>query len=360
MKSTTVGIMRNWIMQLVIIVFSSSLFAAEPRPGQVDAKAVVAASAADRSRAGASLLKKWEPFILESGVASLDEWRSEMKALFERAEFDHIKLAEQRNVYSAMLKTLKGNPTTDEEALTSVANRSEQLGLDASQMKAFGDADKDLIYVPVSDCRIIDTRVAGGVIAANTTRSFDVTAVTNYSFQGGDASNCGGVGAAGSFAAAALRFTVVTPIAAGYITAYPHLGSMPLASTLNYTPGQIISSTTIVRLDQGASADELSVYSFAQTHLVVDIIGYFHNPAAPTLECVNSGETIESVNAGSTRNTTAPVCPAGYTETATNCESSTWQMPFVYFSGGTCSAQNNSSGTAQLRASRTCCRPKYN
>lgn len=74
------------------------------------------------------------------------------------------------------------------------------------------------------------------------------------------------------------------------------------------------------------------------------------------LQCVDSGETIDNVNAGATRNTVAPACPAGYTQTGTNCESSTWQMPFVYFSNGTCSAQNNSSGTAQLRASRTCCR----
>lgn len=74
------------------------------------------------------------------------------------------------------------------------------------------------------------------------------------------------------------------------------------------------------------------------------------------LQCVDSGQTVDNVSAGATRNTTAPACPVGYTQTATNCESSTWQMPFVYFSDGVCSAQNNSSGTAQLRASRTCCR----
>ncbi|MEZ5418189.1 MAG: hypothetical protein R2708_12690 [Vicinamibacterales bacterium] len=47
------------------------------------------------------------------------------------------------------------------------------------------------------------------------------------------------------------------------------------------------------------------------------------------LQCVNSGVTVEDVNAGFTRNTTAPACPLGYTQTATNCESSTWQMPFA-------------------------------
>jgi hypothetical protein len=31
-------------------------------------------------------------------------------------------------------------------------------------------------------------------------------------------------------------------------------------------------------------------------------------------------------------------------------------MPIVFFNGGTCSARNNSTSDATLRASRTCCR----
>jgi hypothetical protein len=224
----------------------------------------------------------------------------------------------------------------------------------------FGDADKDLIFVPITPCRIIDTRVAGGVIAANTVRSFDVTAAASYAAQGGDASDCNGAGSAGSFAAAAINFTVVTPGAAGYITAFPFGTTQPLAATVNYTAGDIRGNFAVVKLDQSAAALELSVYSFAQTHLVADIVGYYRNPGTPVFECVDSGLTTDTVPSGATRNTTAPACPGGYIQTATNCQSSTWQMPFVYFAGGTCSAQNNSLGDAQLKASRTCCRARYN
>lgn len=347
-----------------LLLLLATLFPLAPQaasiPGQADETAVAATLPVDRDQATATLLRKWAPHVIDSGIDSLDEWRTELSSLVAKANPDHLEHALQAGVYAAMLNALHGRIVTDEEALVLVADRAEQLGLSPAQMKAFGDTDKDLIYVPVNACRIADTRIAGGAIAANTIRSFDVTAVSNYSFQGGDASNCGGVGAAGSFAAAVLRFTVVTPTGAGYVTAFAFGGAQPLTATLNYEAGVIDGATAIVRLDQGASANELSVYSFAQTHLVVDIVGYFQNPQPMTLECVSSGETIDSVAAGSTRNTVAPACPATYTQTSTNCESSTWQMPFVYFADGTCSAQNNSSGSAQLRASRTCCRPKFN
>lgn len=343
---------------LLASVFPNAVPAAS-MPGEVEP--VAATTPIDRQAAATALIRKWAPQMIDSGVESLDEWRAELTSLVADADPGHLDHALRADVYAAMLNALHGRILSDDEAMTRVAERAEALGLTPAQMKAFGDTDKDLIYVPVNACRIADTRVAGGgVIAANTIRSFDVTAVSNYSFQGGDASNCGGAGAAGSFAAAVLRMTVVTPAAAGYITAFPFGGSQPLTATLNYEAGVIDAATSIVRLDQGAAANELSVYTFAQTHLVVDIVGYFQNPGVPTLECVNSGDTVDSVAAGATRNTVAPACPASYTQTATNCESSTWQMPFVYFADGTCSAQNNSSGTAQLRASRTCCRPKFN
>jgi hypothetical protein len=223
-----------------------------------------------------------------------------------------------------------------------------------------GDADKDLIFVPIAPCRIVDTRVAGGVIVANSTRSFDVTAVASYASQGGSATDCNGAGSAGSYAAAALVFTVVSPSTNGYLTAFPFATTQPLAATMVYKAGDILSNFAIVRLDQGASASEVSVYSFAQAHVVVDIVGYFRNPGEPTLECVNTAETTDSVPAGGTQNTVAPACAAGYIQTATNCATSSWQMPIVYFLNGTCSAQNNGASSAQLRASRTCCKPKFN
>lgn len=330
---------------LVMAAFAFSL--------SIDAAAAGGTARGERGQLVRQIVMKWGGHVQEAYRTDVRGWARDMGPLFARAPIAALRQAADARTFDQMNNRLLASVPGSQSKNVSVVRAT-------AGDKVFGDLDKDLIFVPITPCRIIDTRVAGGAIAANTTRNFDVTAVSNYSFQGGDASNCNGAGAAGSFAAAAINFTVVTPSAAGYITAFPYLATQPLAATVNYTAGDIRGNFAVVKLDQGASADELSVYSFAQTHLVADIVGYYRNPAAPTLECVNSGETIDTVAAGATQNTVAPSCPATYTQTATNCESSTWQMPFVYFSDGTCSAQNNSAGSAQLRASRTCCRPKYN
>lgn len=220
---------------------------------------------------------------------------------------------------------------------------------------AMGDIASDLVYVPVTPCRIADTRVAGGVITQGATRGFDVTAVSNFSFQGGDATNCG-IGAAGSFAAVALNITVVSPTGDGYVTAFPFGTTMPLAATMLYKSGVTLSNFAILKLDQGASANEMSVFSTRQTHVVIDVVGYFTASAIGSLSCVTTAQTTNAVAAGGTSNAVAPACDAGYSETATYCSSTSWDMPFVFVNGGTCSAKNNGAGSADLRASRRCCR----
>ena len=310
-----------------------------------DAKVKSSQKATPKTRRGQlvhEIVLKWGPYVQEAYGINMGGWASQMGPIFARVSLDSLQKAADARSFDAMDNALLGK-----KAATATGGVSP---------KSLGDVAEDLVFVPITPCRIVDTRLAGGPIAANTVRSFDVTAVSDYGFQGGSASNCNGAGAAGSFAAAAINFTVVTPSAAGYITAFPFLGTQPLAATVNYTAGDIRGNYAVVRLDQGASANELSVYSFAQTHLVADIVGYYINPEATALQCQDTADTIVAVGAGATSNAVAPACPAGYTQTATNCESSTWQMPFVFFSGGTCSAQNNSAGTASLRASRTCCR----
>lgn len=294
------------------------------------------------------IVLKWAPHVQEAYKVSPAAWAKGMASTFAAADIKNLESAAAAKTFDAMNARLLGTRTS-----TAAKGGSNTISVDP---QALGDTASDLVFVPVTPCRIFDTRVAGGAIAANSTRDFDVTAVSNYSFQGGDSSDCGGAGAAGSFAAAVINFTVVTPSTAGYITAYPYLATRPLAATVNYVAGDIKGNTAIVKLDQGPSAAELSVYSFATTHLVGDIVGYFINPAATAVQCVDTSNVIASVAAGNTANVSAAACPAGYTTTATNCESGSWQMPFVYQHNGICSAQNNGASAAELRASRTCCR----
>jgi hypothetical protein len=348
---------KEWMFSSLIV---AGLLAAGPvlaqsgqGPGDGAALAARQEQAQRRAELRSAIIAKWSNHLHEVYKVDAEQWGTQMAPLFEQAPLETLAEAAGARTFDAMNNALLG-----QDASSAPRSGISVNGEPVESANLFGDADRDLVFVPVTPCRILDTRVAGGAILANTTRGFDVTAVSNYAFQGGDSSNCGGVGAAGSFAAAVINFTVVTPAAAGYITAFPFGATQPLAATVNYVAGDVRGNLAVVKLDQGPSANELSVYTFAQTHLVGDIVGYFINSSQPVFECVGSGDTIDTVAAGATRNTVAPACPAGYTQTATNCESSTWQMPFVYFADGTCSAQNNSSGSAQLRASRTCCRAR--
>jgi hypothetical protein len=305
-------------------LFGSAVSAA-PAPGETS-----------RDELTRAVIQKWSGHVDKAFPIGADAWAVEMAPAFADASMEELKAAAGAKSFDDMNTLLLGGTVGD-------------------GTEALGDAAADLVYIPVTPCRLFDTRLAGGQIAANTVRSFDVTAVSDYSFQGGAANNCG-VGAVGSFAAAEINFTVVAPAGPGFITAFPFLGTQPNAASLNYEAGAVRGNAVTVKLDQGASANELSVYTFAATQLVGDIVGYYINPQATPLDCVDTADTSVNVLAGATANAVAPVCTTGYTQTSTNCESSTWQMPFVYFSAGTCSAQNNSASGATLRASRTCCR----
>lgn len=317
---------------------------AQPGPGQgsVDSRAAHRQQLIDR------LIEKWSNHLQEVYQQDPSAWITQMAAPYDVDAMDVLERAVAARTFTAMSDAfLRG-----ETATTSY----KSLAGDDIVAGKLGDLASDLVFVPITPCRILDTRLAGGPIAANSIRNFDVTAVANYSFQGGDASNCGGAGAAGSFAAAVINFTVVTPAAAGYITAYPYLAAQPLAATVNYVAGDIRGNMAIVRLDQGASADELSVYTLSQTHLVGDLLGYLITPEATDLSCVNTALTSVNVAASTTANATAPACAIGYTQTSTLCETDSWLMPLVFSANGVCSARNNDSITRTLSAARTCCR----
>lgn len=332
---------------LVLTVAAATPSLAQSGPGPV-AQKTVDSRTAHRQRLIDRLIGKWSNHLLEVYRQDPSAWVTQMAAPYDVDAMDVLERAVEAKTFTAMTDAFLKGETSTTNYLT--FNADNLVG------EKLGDLAADLVFVPITPCRILDTRVAGGTIAGNTVRNFDVTGIGNYSVQGGVAGDCDGTGAAGSFAAAAINFTVVGPVAAGYVTAFPYLATQPLAATVNYVAGDIRGNMAIIKLDQSAALEELSVYTLATTHLVGDMIGYFINPQATELNCVNTADTTVTIAAGLTGNAMAPSCSTGYTQTATNCESSAFQMPLVYNSNGVCSAQNNSGASGSLRASRTCCR----
>ena len=321
------------------LILAAGLFALAPLLSQP-------ADAAGRGARGElvyQVVKKWGPYVQEAYRADMGTWAQQMGPTFAKAPLSALQSAADASNFDAMNSALLGAPA------------ASKAGADISP-SSLGDAATDLVFVPIAPCRLFDTRLAGGAIAANTVRSFDVTAVSDYSFQGGAASNCNGVGAAGSFAAAAINLTVVFPTGSGWITAFPFGTTQPNASNVNYVAGDVVANLATVALDQGASANELSVYTFAQTHLVGDIVGYFINPQATALQCVEVDGTVLNLAAGAAGNAFAGTCAAGYTAVETQCRPSIFGMRVAGSWTSHCNMVNDSASAGTVTATARCCR----
>jgi Protein of unknown function (DUF1566) len=133
----------------------------------------------------------------------------------------------------------------------------------------------DLVYTPVTPCRIMDTRSsAAGIMAAGSQRGFSGWN-GNYTAQGGSASNCG-LPFSYNNAALVVNFTVVSPTTGGYITAYPgNAASVPLAATLNFDAGDVKGNNTVLKLNQTGTGADFGIYTTSTTHIVADVVGYY-------------------------------------------------------------------------------------
>lgn len=229
---------------------------------------------------------------------------------------------------------------------------------------ALGDLAVDLVFVPIAPCRIFDSSVVGGPLVAGTPRGVDVTAVSSYAVQGGEASNCSGMGAAGSFAAIAATVTVVNPNASGTLKAWPFGGAEPTAITMAFAAGEVRSSAGTFKLDQGAALNELTVQASATTHLTIDVTGYYTAPQATKPECTQTTLQSFTIAAGAVTFFNNPVCPTGFVETVPYCFSSD---SGVYSKGSGvnsntaglatfCAWQNTTGGSRTVYGGSICCR----
>jgi PKD repeat protein len=73
-------------------------------------------------------------------------------------------------------------------------------------------------------------------------------------------------------ASVALNVTVVAGHTAGFVTVYPCSNERPLASNVNFSPGQIVANAVVVPIHP---TGVVCVYSSAAIELVVDVNGWF-------------------------------------------------------------------------------------
>ncbi|GAA1986071.1 hypothetical protein [Microbacterium pumilum] len=129
-------------------------------------------------------------------------------------------------------------------------------------------------FVPISPCRIADTRVAGGAIAANATRAFYVQGTSGFLPQGG---TVGGCDIPAGATAVALSAAVTDAGAAGNMTAYPTGGSSG-SGFINVTPGQVTRASGTFAIAPSGKSLTVRNRSGAPAGIVLDVQGYYVPP----------------------------------------------------------------------------------
>ncbi|HWM90321.1 MAG TPA: hypothetical protein VN493_06100 [Thermoanaerobaculia bacterium] len=146
---------------------------------------------------------------------------------------------------------------------------------------ALGSSLSDLVFVPLAPCRIIDTRIAGGALAAGEIRDFQVAGVTEFGPQGGTLGGCGVPpgSAEPSAPAVVVNFVAVGPAGPGNLVAWAWGQPQPNASVINYSnvTGLNVANGVVVPIagTNLVPADLKIRASSAATHVVADVTGYF-------------------------------------------------------------------------------------
>jgi hypothetical protein len=222
-----------------------------------------------------------------------------------------------------------------------------------------GSADKDLVFTPITPCRIVDTRFAtGGPVLAGSTRVFKAWAPT-YAAQGGSASNCG-ILQSNDVAALALNLLVIVPSGEGFIKAWPVGVAQPNASTLNYKTNDVLANSATLKVSQVSG--DWNLYSVSTTHFAADVVGYYSKPVSVgSLECTTQIPPSQSIADGFASFLNTPNCATGYIATAPYCWNNNYLNVYstgsgVSGTGGFCSWRNQSGAAAFVFTGITCCR----
>ena len=145
---------------------------------------------------------------------------------------------------------------------------------------SLGDVNADLVYTPITPCRILDTR--NGTIAPYNSvmvggAAFPVTAsLVSFAPQGGSATNCG---LPTSFQAIAVTFTVLNPNFDAFLAASntSNFATLTQSVVMDFSANRGLANTAIVPVDATVKFF-LGLPAQVTTHVLADAVGYFRRP----------------------------------------------------------------------------------
>jgi len=262
---------KTGLWTLACMVLAVGAFAQQPHfdglsPEQEARNARLQSIEADRAGTAEALVSRWQGANANLGSG----WEAELRQVAGKASADKLLAASEASTYRGVVNAL--------------LNGGREVA--APGEKVLGDEASDLVYFPVTPCRIVDTRHATGIyagqIVAGTPRAFAHN--QNLAAQGNTAgaTDCG---IPTDPAAIAVTVTTVSPLAAGNLIGYQTGLATPAATSINnyaVVPGLAIANTTIIPTGQILGNDFVIAVNGGSVHVVIDIVGYFWKPTFPT------------------------------------------------------------------------------
>lgn len=206
--------------------------------------------------------------------------------------------------FAAVMAVGSGNGLAWSQSLAGEGNGGEDTSSASERVvpSALGAAAADLVFTPVTPCRVIDTRFSpAGPLVAGVDQSFSVRSAGGFASQGGSAADCG---IPANASVVEMNFVAVGPEGPGDLRVVAFPGALQNASVINYAsvPGLNIANgiaQAVCVTGAVPCAKDITIRAdVSGTHLVVDVVGFFKAPIRPTTITLSD-------SAGSTASTTA-------------------------------------------------------
>ena len=235
----------------------------------------------------------------------------------------------------------------------------------AERSKVLGSVTGDLVFSPMTPCRLVDTTQSGGggPFVNGEARTYFYS--SNYGSSGCSPDLVAGFGSTRP-AAMAVNINVLALsqgfAGIGYLAAYPTGGS-PNTAWMTYQQGNALANAGVMPINQATG--NYNIFVQFGTHIKIDVFGVFSSPAATALDCTGAAGSTISIPANSNNYYyPATACPTGYRAVTPYCY--TLNAAGVYLNGsgldgafGTqtfCSYINLNAAPVSVYVGQSCCR----